>query len=109
MRSSAKSSSGGSSEEVDLVQDDDLRDAIEPGAVRRELAVDRPEALVEIGLRRVEDVDEQPRALEVREELVPEPAPSAAPSMRPGTSATVSWRASGPSTTPSTGSSVVNG
>ena len=44
-----------------------------PGAVRPELAVDLLEALGGIALGGVDHVDEQPRALEVREELVAEP------------------------------------
>ena len=44
---------------------------VEARAVRGELGVDRPPLLVD-GLRRVDHVDERARALEVREELVPE-------------------------------------
>ena len=58
--------------EVDLVQHDDLRQLVEAGAVGGELGVDRAPLLVG-RLRRVDHVDEPPRALEVREELVAEP------------------------------------
>ena len=58
--------------EVDLVQDDDLRQLVEAGAVGGELGVDRPPLLLG-RLRRVDHVHERPRALEVREELVAEP------------------------------------
>ena len=59
-------------EQVDLVQDDELGALVETGAVRRELAIDRPEALLEIVRRGVDDVHEEPRTLEMREELVTE-------------------------------------
>ena len=58
--------------QVGLVEDDDLRPVVEPGTVEPELAVDRREPLVGVGLRPVDDVDEEPRALEVGEELVAE-------------------------------------
>ena len=58
--------------------------------------------------REVEHVHEQPAALDVREELVPEPRAALAPSIRPGMSAITSWRSSR-SSVPSTGSIVVNG
>ena len=71
-RSSAGSNAGTALEEVDLVQDDELRSRLEPGSVGGELAVDRAEPLLEIRLGGVEHVDEQSRALEMREELVAE-------------------------------------
>ena len=57
---------------VDLVQDDDLRQPVETRAVGGELAVDQREALGGVPLGRVDHVDEQPRPLEVSEELVAE-------------------------------------
>jgi hypothetical protein len=59
--------------QVDLVEDDDLRSLVQAGAVRGELGIDRTPALVRLVLGRVDDVHEQPRALEVSEELVAEP------------------------------------
>ena len=64
-------------QQVDLVQHDRLRPLVEAGAVERELAVDRAEALLDVLLGRVDHVQEQPRALEVGEELVPEADPLA--------------------------------
>ena len=64
-------------QQVDLVQHDRLRPLVQPGSVERELAVDRAEALLDVLLRRVDHVQEQPRALEMGEELVPEPDPLA--------------------------------
>ena len=58
--------------------------------------------------REVEHVHEQPRALDVREEVVPEPRAGAGALDQPGMSAITSWRSSA-SSVPSTGSSVVNG
>ena len=57
----------------------------------------------------VDHVQQQPRPLQVREELVAEADALARALDQPGTSATVSWRPSGASTVPSTGASVVNG
>ena len=77
---------------------------------RRELAVDRAEPLLDVPLGRVDHVQEQPRALEVREELVAEPdalarALDQARARRRRSAA----RRPGDSTVPSTGASVVNG
>ena len=58
--------------------------------------------------REVEHVHEQPRALDVGEEVVAEAGALLAPSISPGMSARTSWRSS-LSSVPSTGSSVVNG
>ena len=63
--------------EVGLVEDDELRALAEAGAVGGELAVDHAVALVGIALRGVDDVEQEPRPLEVGEELVPEPDPLA--------------------------------
>ena len=49
-----------------------MRPGIEPCAVFGQLAVDRTEALLEVGLGRVEDVHEKTCALEVSEELMAE-------------------------------------
>ena len=59
-------------EQVDLVQDDDLRPFVEARAVGGELAIDRVKALHGVLFGRVDHVQEQPRALEMREELVTE-------------------------------------
>src|SRR5262249_13085790 len=60
-------------EQVALVEHDELRPHLETRSVARELAIDRPEPVLEIGLRGIEDVHEQLRTLEVREELVAKP------------------------------------
>ena len=59
--------------QVDLVQHDHLRPRVETGAVRSELRVDRAPAVLRVGLGRVDHVQQQPRALEMREELMAEP------------------------------------
>ena len=61
-------------EQVDLGEGDDLRQAVEPRAVAGELAPDGPVVRLRIPLRRrdLDQVDEQPAALEMGEELVPE-------------------------------------
>ena len=59
-------------DEIDLVQHEELRPGIESCAVFGQLAVDRTEAFLEVGLRGVEDVDEETCALEVSEELMAE-------------------------------------
>ena len=59
--------------QVDLVQDDDLRPLVEPGAVRGELRIDRPPALVRVAFGRIDHVQQQSRAFEMRKKLVPEP------------------------------------
>ena len=77
----------------------------------RELLLDRGvvgERVRAVERREIEHVDEQPRALDVREELVAEPGPLRRPLDQPGMSAMTSWRSSR-SSVPSTGSSVVNG
>ena len=72
IRSSSTSSSGRLGKKVDLVQDDDLRQLVEPGAVGGQLAVDRRPALGGLAVGRVDHVHEHAGALEVREELVAE-------------------------------------
>ena len=59
-------------DEVDLREHDELRPPGQPAAVEGELTIDRPSPLVDLlgAGRGVDQVDEQPRALEVREELV---------------------------------------
>ena len=69
--------------EIDLVEDDDLGKRVETGAVLLELAVDRSEALAHV-LAHVDDVQQQPRTLEVREELVAQPHPFARAFDQPG-------------------------
>ncbi len=64
---------GSSLEEVDLVQHDELRAVGEAGAIGAELSIDRVEAMLEIGLGGVDDMNEEAGALEVSEELVAEP------------------------------------
>ena len=59
-------------QQVDLVQDDDLRSLLETGSVLLQLVVDRAEPLDRIAVRRVDHVQQQPGALEVRQELVAE-------------------------------------
>src|SRR5581483_3294356 len=59
-------------EQVDLVQHDDLRTLVEPRSVRLELRVDRAPELLHVVERRVDDVQQQPCALEMRQELVTE-------------------------------------
>ena len=63
--------------EVGFVEDDDLRALVEPGPVESELAVDGRETLVCVALRSVDHVHEQPGALQMGEERVPEPDPLA--------------------------------
>ena len=96
-------------QQVDLVQDDDLRQLVEARAVGGQLAVDRGPALGRLAVGGVDHVHEHPRALQVREELVAEPDALARALDQPRTSATVSCRPSGASTVPSIGASVVNG
>ena len=59
--------------EVGLVQHDELRPLAETGPVGGELAVDHAVALVGVALGRVDHVQQQAGALEMGEELVPEP------------------------------------
>ena len=82
---------------------------VESGAVCDELRVDRPPPVVGVVLRRVDHVQQQVRALEVREELVAKADGFARALDQSGMSATTSWRPSDDSTVPSTGASVVNG
>jgi hypothetical protein len=98
-------------DEVGLGEREDPRQARQARVVELELALD--DLPVGLGIRAVErgevqDVDEQLRALDVRQEVVPRPAPSEAPSMMPGMSARMSWR-SAPSSVPRMGCSVVKG
>ena len=58
--------------------------------------------------RQIEHVDEQPRALDVGQELVPEPGAGARPLDQPGDVGDHELAVVG-SSVPSTGSSVVNG
>src|ERR671924_363638 len=58
--------------EVDLVQDDDLGPLLQAGAVGGELAVYGREPVLDAAGGRVDHVNEQARALEVCEELMPE-------------------------------------
>src|SRR5204863_377640 len=60
-------------EQVDLVQDDRLWPLVEAGAVLGELVVDLAELLPDVARGHVDHVQQQPRAFEVREKLVPEP------------------------------------
>ena len=97
-------------EQVALREDDQLRQALQPGPVGLEL---RPHHLVvadRLAFQRhqLDQVDEHRAALDVGEELVPEPGPVAAPSISPGMSASTAWRSS-PSIVPSSGERVVNG
>ena len=76
-----------------------------------ELALDRgviDDRVAAVQGHAIEHVDEQPRPLDVGEELVPEPGALLAPSIRPGMSAITSCRPS-PSSVPRTGFRVVNG
>ena len=62
--------------EVGLRQREQARQRSQARVVRGELALDRREVRLRVGAverREVEDVDEQPRALDVREEVVAEP------------------------------------
>ena len=59
--------------EVELVQHDDLRPLVEARAVRARARRRSSRHCSSASLRRVDHVDEHPRALEVREELVAEP------------------------------------
>ena len=63
--------------EVDLVEDDDLRQLVEPGAVGDELGVDRLPLLARAGFEASITWTRRARPLEVGEELVPEPDPLA--------------------------------
>ena len=110
MRSSSTANARRLGQQVDLVQDDDLRPLVEPGAVERELAVDRREPLLGVALGGVDHVDEQPGALEVREELVAEPdaLARALDQARARRRRSAGGRRA-TSTVPSTGASVVNG
>ena len=69
---SSSTSSTGIGRDVDLVQDDDLRQLLEAVAVGAELAVDGVELLGRVARGGVDHVHEHAGALEVREELVPE-------------------------------------
>ena len=71
-RSSSTLERGRLREQVDLVQHDDLRALVEPGAVRRELGVDRRATAPRPGFDASITWIEHPRPLEVREELVAE-------------------------------------
>ena len=97
-------------QQIDLVQHDRLRPLVQPGSVERELTVDRAEALLDVLLRRVDHVQEQPCAFQMGEELVPEPDPLAgaldqAGNVRDGELA----RRPATRPCPSTGARVVNG
>ena len=63
-------------QQIDLGEGDDLRQLIEPGPVARELAADRlvVRLRVALGRRHFDQVNEDATALEVGEELVPEPS-----------------------------------
>ena len=63
--------------EVGLVEHDELGPFAEPRAVGGELAVDDAVALVRVSLGGIDDVEQQSRALEMRQELVTEPDPLA--------------------------------
>ena len=73
MRGSSSSKTSRLRQEIDLVQHDGLRTLVQAGAVAAELTVDGSEALHGIAVRRIDHVQEQARALQVREELVAEP------------------------------------
>ena len=97
-------------QQVHLVDDHDGGTLEELGAERAELA---PEGVQRHrpGVRpvaAVEHVQQQRRALDVRQEAVPRPAPSLAPSMSPGMSA-ITAVPSPRYSTPRLGSMVVNG
>ena len=73
IRSSSTPSAGGSGQQVDLVQDDDLRPLVEPGAVLGELVVDlAPNCSAGSSAAASITCTRSARALEVREELVAE-------------------------------------
>ena len=65
--------------EIRLVENDELRTLAEAGAVGRELAVDHAPTLVSITLGCIDHVEQETRALEVGEKLVPEADPFARP------------------------------
>ena len=60
-------------EQVDLVQHDGLSSLLQTGAVRSQLSVDHAPALGRVVLRCIDHVQQQARALEMREKLVAEP------------------------------------
>ena len=95
--------------EVDLVQHDDLRQLVEPGAVRAELGVDRAPLLVGAAATRRSRGRACAPARGARGTRARARRPRSRPRSSPGTSATTSCRPSGDSTVPSTGCSVVNG
>ena len=95
-----------------MAPDDEARPVEQVGPVAAQLVEQDPLLLLGRALvdrREVEQQDEDPRPLDVAEELVArDPRPSAAPSISPGMSATTnSW--SRKRTTPRLGSSVVKG
>ena len=108
----AAASAASGRDEVGLGEREHARQRGEPRVVLGQLALDHRVVLHRVGAverREVEHVDEQPRALDVGEEVVAEARRrSLAPSISPGMSAITSWRSSA-SSVPSTGSSVVNG
>src|SRR4029453_8223911 len=59
-------------DKVELVQDDDLRPLVQAGTVAAQLAVYGHKALGH-GLSGIDDVEEETRPLEMREELIAEP------------------------------------
>ena len=58
--------------QIGLVQDDHLRSFVQSGAVRGELSIDRVPTLRSVAFRGVDHMQQQPRALEMRKELVPQ-------------------------------------
>ena len=83
-------------QQVDLVQHDEERALLEPGAVALELAAHGSERRPRGPTRRSARCRRRARAGCVRSTCArnscPSPAPSAAPSIRPGMSASTSWR-----------------
>src|SRR5919197_6166287 len=61
--------------EIDLVQDDDLWPFRQTGPVLAELVIDRRETFLPVVRGRLDDMEKQADALEVREELVAEADP----------------------------------
>ena len=66
-------------EQIDLGEHEQLRPLGQPAAVQPQLAVDRVAAAHDLGRvgARLDEVDQEPRPLEVGQELVPEPDPGA--------------------------------
>ena len=103
----------GFGQQIGLVQHQPARLAEQRRIVFAQFLDDRVRVGDGIGVgvhrRNVDEVQQQPRALQVARNWWPSPAPSAAPSIRPGMSAITKLRFTSTRTTPRCGCRVVKG